>query len=141
MLLGNGVANELRGLEGNDTLNGSSGNDVLKGGTGNDIFVFNTTPNATNRDIITDFNNISGDNDTIHLDNAIFTALGGNGALKAAFFKVGAAATDANDYIIYNHTTGALYCDMDGNGGGHSAIQFATLQSRPTLTVADFVVI
>ena len=140
VLKGNGVANELRGMAGNDTLNGNTGNDILKGGAGNDIFVFNTTPSATNRDIIADFSNVAGNNDTIHLDNAIFAKLGGTGGLNAAFFKIGAAATDANDYIVYNHTTGALYYDIDGNGG-HSAIQFATLSTRPTISAGDFVVI
>jgi Ca2+-binding RTX toxin-like protein len=53
---------------------------------------------------------------------------------------VGAAAADANDYIVYNQTTGALFYDSNGSGAG-GAIQFATLTNKPTLTASDFVVI
>ena len=113
--------------------------DTLTGGAGNDAFVFNTALGSTNRDIISDFRNASGNNDTIHLDNAIFSQLGGDGALNAAFFKAG-AATDGNDYIIYNQATGALSYDADGSGR-HAAIQFATLTNKPVLTAADFHVI
>ena len=96
-VLNGGAGNDvLSGGAGNDTLIGGAGNDTLTGGAGNDAFVFNTALGSTNRDIISDFSNASGNNDTIHLDNAVFTRLGGDGALNAAFFKVG-AATDGND--------------------------------------------
>ena len=56
-LVGDGLANSLFGLGGNDMLNGGAGKDVLVGGLGNDQFVFNTALNAsTNVDTITDFN-------------------------------------------------------------------------------------
>jgi Ca2+-binding RTX toxin-like protein len=60
-------------------------------------------------------------------------------ALNPAFFKA-AAAADANDYIVYNHATGALFYDSNGNGVG-GAIQIAALINKPVLTASDFVVI
>jgi len=61
-------------------------------------------------------------------------------ALNPAFFRVGAAAADANDYIVYNKATGALFYDDNGNGAGH-AVQFATLTGKPVLAANDFQVI
>lgn len=137
-LTGGATANVLQGLNGNDVLSGGAGNDALAGGAGNDVFVFNSALNAaTNRDTITDFLAI---NDTIQLENAIFTKLTRTGALADANFKLGAAAADANDHIVYNRTTGALYYDADGNGAG-VAVHFATLSTKPVVTAADFFVI
>jgi Ca2+-binding RTX toxin-like protein len=97
-LTGNAGANVLKGAGGNDTLNGGLGNDTLTGGAGKDAFVFNTALNAkTNVDKIVDF---SVKDDTIHLDNAVFTKLADN-ALAATFFVVGNKAKDDNDYVIY----------------------------------------
>lgn len=63
------------------------------------MFVFNTTPNASsNRDTISDFNVAD---DTVELENSIFTALGvSTGALAAGAFRSGTAAGDADDRII-----------------------------------------
>jgi serralysin len=84
----------------------------------------------------------SATDDTILLDDAIFTALGSPGALAAGAFKAGPAATDADDRIIYNVTTGALFYDQDGNGAT-AAVQFATLTTSITgiITHADFLII
>jgi Ca2+-binding RTX toxin-like protein len=141
VLVGNLAANVLSGAAGNDVLYGGLGNDTMGGGAGNDVFVFNTALNASiNKDTTTDFANVSGNNDTIYLENAIFTKLTATGALNPAFFKSGAAAADANDYIVYNQSTGALFYDANGSGAG-GAIQFATLINKPVLTAGDFVVI
>ena len=150
VIVGNAAANVLVGYAGNDVLNGAAGNDrlhgglgndTLYGGAGNDIFVFDMAPNSTtNRDTIADFANVAGNNDTIWLENAIFTKLAATGTLNTAFFRAGAAALDANDYIVYNKATGALFYDVDGNGAG-GAIQIATLTTKPTLTASDFVVV
>jgi serralysin len=144
-LTGNGGANTLNGGNGNDrlyggagndTLNGGAGSDVLTGGAGKDVFQFNTQL-ANNIDRVTDF--IAVD-DTVQLENAIFTKLTVAGVLNVAFLKIGSVAADGNDYIIYNKTTGALLYDADGNGA-HPAIQIATLGANLNLTHADFVVI
>jgi len=136
-LTGNTLANSLRGNAGDDTLIGLSGNDTLTGGDGNDIIRFDSLLNAlTNVDTITDYNVAD---DTIHLENAIFTALTTTGTLAAEWFRWGAVAVDADDYIIYDGATGALYYDADGNGVA-AAVQFAALSGAPTLTHADFLV-
>jgi Ca2+-binding RTX toxin-like protein len=131
---------ELHGGIGNDTLFGGAGNDKLTGGLNNDFFVFNTAPNtSTNRDVITDFNHVA---DTFRLENAVFTKLGAGGvhALSPTFFRVGAAALDANDFIVYNQATGVLSYDVNANASG-GAVAFALLTSRPVLAANDFAVI
>jgi serralysin len=140
-LTGGSGNDTLTGGAGADKLNGGLGNDILTGGAGNDAFMFTTAPNAaTNRDTITDFANATGNNDIIHLDNAVFTKLGVAGALNGAFFRAGTAALDANDYVVYNKTTGILSYDSNGNAAG-GAIQVAVLTTKPVLTAADFAVI
>ena len=122
---------------GNDTLNGGLGADTLDGGAGVDVFVFNSALGPGNIDRLNNF--VTAD-DTIQLDHAIFTAIGDAGALAVGAFNTGVAATQADDRIIYNKTTGALFYDADGSGQG-LAMQFATLSGMVgTLSAADFVV-
>jgi serralysin len=96
-----------------NVFDGGLGNDVLTGGAGRDAFVFNAAPGAANVDRITDF---SAAGDTVRLENAVFTAPTSTGVLSAAAFRVGAAAVDADDRIIYYDSGGALYYDADGTG-------------------------
>jgi Ca2+-binding RTX toxin-like protein len=136
-LVGNQFANNIQGNAGKNLLNGGAGNDVLTGLGGNDLFLFNTALNAaTNVDVITDFNVAA---DTVRLDDAIFTALA-PGVLPAGAFRIGAAAGDAGDRIIYNSATGALFYDADGTGAT-AAIRFAKLDPALALTNADFIVV
>ena len=148
VLTGNALANVMRGLEGNDSLNGAGGNDTLFGGLGNDtltggagadVFVFNFAPNlSSNFDRITDF---SVADDTIQLENAVFTDLGlATGTLSAAAFVTGTAALDAADRIVYNSATGALFYDSNGSAAG-GAIQIAALSAGLALTYNDFMII
>lgn len=132
-LTGNTAANQLNGLAGNDTLDGGTGTDILTGGMGNDIFKFTTTESI---DSVTDFNVV---NDTIQLENAVFTALS-TGLLESEQFRVGTQAQDGNDYVIYHNATGALLYDPDGNGAG-AAVQIATLSTGLAMTNADIIVI
>jgi serralysin len=125
-------------FSGIERLDGGLGSDVLAGGAGSDAFVFNTALGPANVDQITDF---SVADDSILLENAIFTTLTSTGVLSAAAFRVGAAAGDADDRIIYDNASGALYYDADGTGG-IGQVQFATLVSHPLgVTNADFVVV
>jgi serralysin len=78
--------------------------------------------------------------DVIQLENAVFTALAITGVLAAGAFNTGAAATQADDRIIYNSATGALLYDADGLGVA-AGIQFAALTGAPVISAADFVVI
>jgi Ca2+-binding RTX toxin-like protein len=133
MLVGGNGNDNLNGGDGTDTLDGGLGDDTMIGGLGSDLiiegasgrdhFVFNAALGATNVDTIQGY---SVADDTILLDDAVFTALGALGTLGAGAFKAGAAAMDADDRIIYNAGTGALLYDADGVGGT-AAVQFATL--------------
>lgn len=154
ILTGNSAVNVLKGLAGKDTLIGAGGNDKLYGGTGNDAltggigadwFVFDTTSNvASNLDTIKDF--VFGI-DKIVLDDDFFT-LGLTGtsagvALTASKFQLGTAASDLDDRIIYDQSSGKLYYDADGSGAG-AQVQFALLSTgttHPVLSASDFLVI
>ena len=134
IITGNAANNQINGGAGNDTINGGIGIDRLTGGIGNDIFRFTTTGHI---DTITDYNVA---NDTIQLENAIFTKLTATGTLAAAQFRIGAQAADSNDFIVYNNITGALSYDADGNGAGAMAT-IAMIGAGLNMTNADIVVI
>ena len=131
---GDGTNETANGGLGDDTLIGNGGNDTLYGGAGADAFVFSTTLGGGNVDSIVGFSVVD---DIIHLDVSVFTGIG-LGVLAANAFVIGAAALDADDRIIYNAATGALFYDADGDGAG-AAVQFATLApGLGGLTSADF---
>lgn len=150
-ITGNSGANSLKGYGSNDKLSGGAGNDKLYGGTGNDglyggsgrdTFVFDTKADkSTNVDRIYDF---KVRDDSIWLDNAVFTRLGRGSVtgveVKADMFVKGSRAKDAEDRIIYDKKTGALYYDADGTG--HVAqVKIATLSKNLKMTYKDFFVI
>jgi serralysin len=136
---GNTLANVLNGNAGINQIAGWYGNDTLTGGLGNDFFLFNSALNAaTNVDTITDMNQAG--NDTIMLENAVFTALTTVGALAVGAFRIGAAAADADDRIIYNSANGQLIYDSNGNAAGGATL-FAVLDPSLALTAADFQVV
>ncbi|AOF89348.1 calcium-binding protein [Sinorhizobium sp. RAC02] len=134
---GSSIANELAGRGGNDKLYGGLGKDLLKGGEGRDVFVFDTKPSAANIDTIADFN---AKDDTIWLDDDVFTKAGKVGDLAPAAFHVGAKAHDASDRIIYDKVSGKLFYDADGDGSV-AAVQIALLGKGLTLTASDFDII
>jgi Ca2+-binding RTX toxin-like protein len=64
------------------------------------------------------------------------------GTLAAGSFRAGAgvsAAADADDFVIYDSSSGALYYDADGNAGS-APVQIAGLGSGLTLSSLDFVI-
>lgn len=134
VIVGNDSVNRLFGGGGNDTLDGKGGSNTLTGGSGQDNFVF-TRSDAINR--ITDF---SVADDTIQLDNAIFTALSFTGRLPSSYFRAGPVAIDGNDHLLYNPRTGTLSYDADGNGAV-AAVQIATLSAGLGMTNADIAAI
>lgn len=136
--VGDAASNNFFGGAGNDRLDGGLGNDVLRGEAGADAFLFTTAPSVVNRDVVVDFNRAQ--RDTIQLDSDIFARLGDAGRLNAQFFRLGASAADANDYIVYNRATGQLFYDADGNGS-NAAQLIATLSNKFVVNAADFLVI
>ncbi len=135
VITGNSGVNTLYGLDSGDTLDGGLGADTLRGGAGADDYVFSTALGGGNVDAIVGFNVAD---DTILLNNAVFTGLSA-GTLAAGSFVIGAAAADADDHIIYNSATGQLFFDADGNGAA-AAVLFATLTAGLALTNNDFIV-
>jgi Ca2+-binding RTX toxin-like protein len=135
-LTGNELGQSLYGNSANNMIDGGAGIDYLVGGGGGDVFAFTTAPAANNVDVVGDFQVGS---DRIGIDNAIFAGLDG-GALPDSAFRSGTSAQDADDRVIYDPTTGALWFDADGSGAG-AAIQFAQLTPNLALTSHDFVVI
>jgi Ca2+-binding RTX toxin-like protein len=135
LLEGRGGNDKLLGGAGNDRLTGGLGNDALDGGAGRDSFVFDTAL-GTGIDKITKF---SSKDDTILLDKTVFTALPA-GRLASGAFVSHTAAKDADDRIIYNKKTGALFYDADGIGTAAAAIRFATLDKNLKLAAADFMI-
>lgn len=132
---------KLLGLSGNDKLYGGAGNDTLAGGAGYDTFVFDKALSAsTNKDTITDY---VVSNDVMHLENAVFTALGTKtGALPWIAFNYSATglAKDADDRILYNTSTGVISYDRDGTGSA-APIAFAVLTTKPLITAIEFQII
>ena len=106
----------LEGLAGNDRLDGKAGADAMKGGNGGDTFAFTTALGSANVDTVADF--VSGA-DRIELSQAIFSALR-SGALSTTAFVQAAAATNTDQHIIYNSTTGCgvLRCRRQGRQRG-----------------------
>lgn len=136
-----GAGNDyIKAYGGNDTVYGGLGRDTLFGGAGADAFVFNTTPSSTdNYDTIRDF---SAADDSIWLDDAVFTALTTLGELSSALFKdIGVEARDADDRVLYNSDNGNLYYDADGSGSGFAGVLVAQLTGIPTVSAADFIVV
>lgn len=134
----------LSGDNGNDTIRGELGRDILKGGAGRDAFVFDTKPNkSSNLDKILDF---KVKDDSIWLDNAVFTKLGTKGTeakpvpLLKDVFVVGSKAKDKNDYVVYDKAKGILFYDPDGSGKS-KAVEIANLSKKLAMTHKDFFVI
>lgn len=130
--IGDAAANRLTGAMGADTLLGAGGADT---------FVFDYAPGATsiygspNVDTILDF---TSGQDKIELAASVFTGIG-MGTLATGAFALGTTATDGDDRILYDQSTGQLFYDADGVGGT-AAVLFAVLDTRPTIQAADFVV-
>ncbi len=144
-LVGGGGADQLRGGAGDDVLlggrgadelNGGLGASTLTGGPGKDRFVFDVDPFSGSIATITDFAPAA---DLIVISSGAFAGVGPSGFLDAAAFGLGTVATDAAQRILYDHGTGALRYDPDGNGG-LAAAEFARLGPGLAASHTDFVV-
>lgn len=148
-LSGGGGSDVLNGGAGKDILSGGAGVDVLKGGAGVDTFVFSRDLTDAGVDRITDFNSKLGEN--IMLNAYVFEALDvwpkkpvdadarDSGPLAASNFSTGKTAKDADDRLVYDKATGALFYDADGNGAGE-AIQFAQFKAGTALSADCFLI-
>jgi Ca2+-binding RTX toxin-like protein len=136
-LYGGAGRDALTGGAGSDYLSGGADSDRLTGDSGKDYFVFDTRPSSKNVDRIVDFRPAD---DTIMLDNQVFTRIGRDGWLSSGAFATGSGARDSSDRIIYHKQSGALLYDADGVGGV-AAVKFAQLNSGLTLSKADFFVL
>lgn len=144
VIKGGGGKDDLRGGDGGDTLIGGGGKDKLDGGAGfnflsggggKDTYMFKDAP-LSGMSTITSFKQ----GETIALDRHDFTGLGGKGALKASYFHEGADAVDADDRILYDSSTGAIYYDADGNGST-AKVQFAQIDAGFALTNDHFLLV
>lgn len=137
-LTGNELAQQITGNAGGNRLDGGAGADRLEGRGGKDFFVFSSALSGGNVDTITDFRPVD---DTISLENAVFTALATTGVLAPDAFRANTTglAADATDRIIYEIDTGKLFYDANGSASG-GGIHFATLTGTPAIAAADFVV-
>ncbi|MFC5484985.1 calcium-binding protein [Microvirga aerilata] len=133
----------VHGGTGNDKVYGGDGNDRLYGEAGKDVFVLDTGANKrTNVDKLYDF---KSKDDSVWLDNQVFTKLGAGTASKPKKFKAdmfveGNKAQDREDRIVYDKKTGALYYDQDGTGS-KAQVKIATLTNKAKLYYHDFFVI
>lgn len=127
----------LFGGAGDDTLDGGDGNDTLTGGAGSDTFTLfgNNQVDRLGMTTITDF--VSGI-DKMLINSDIYNYNPRSSFLADELVQgYGAVALDANDHLIFDTATGALYYDSDGNGAA-KAVQFATLQGVTQLSTEDF---
>lgn len=138
-LVGSRHSDALSGDGNANVINGGFGDDSLSGGGGGDGFRFTSALNAkANLDLVLDFDVAE---DTLELDQAIFSSLEVTGELAAQHFRIG-RVVDADDYLFYKAATGALFYDADGSGAG-AALPVCILgtATHPELTAADMVVI
>lgn len=143
-LVGNSRANNIQGMGGDDLIRGRQGNDVLSGGAGLDHFRFDTVPDrVSNVDTIMDW---SSPQDTIELDNAVFTAFASDGSLPGGALRVWTLtdqSVDSSDRIIHDSFHGTLLYDADGSGSQFQPVMFArlVLGAPAVVTAADFVIV
>ncbi|MCB1500559.1 MAG: calcium-binding protein [Bauldia sp.] len=128
------TAEILKGGAGNDRIDGNGGADVLYGGKGKDAFWFTDAPDPSAFARIKDF---SPKDDTIIVDVTEGFAAVHPGPLDDSQFHVGGKAKTADQVLIYDKKTGALYYDADGSGS-EQQVQFAKLAKHLSLTADDF---
>jgi Ca2+-binding RTX toxin-like protein len=141
-MTGNGGANVLTGLAGNDKIVAGLGADMIIGGVGKDsvtgggdadTFVFAEFGSA-NADTIADF--VHGQ-DKISLSSGAFGLAAGT--LPDAIFAQGTAATTAAQRILYDQVKGDIWYDPDGSGAAAKQL-VASLTDGLAITSSDFLI-
>jgi Ca2+-binding RTX toxin-like protein len=135
VVIGNAAANYLFGSAGSDYIDAQGGNDYMSGGSGADRFRFATALGAGNVDFVADF---AHGTDDLLLQRAIFSSIGA--ALDASELRLGTAALDANDYLIYNSVNGQLFYDANGSAAGGQTL-FARVSAGTVLDIGDFMIV
>jgi serralysin len=131
----------VRGSSFDDTITGSAVSNRVELREGDDTFVFSTKLNEkTNVDSIADFNS---SDDTLKLDDKIFTALDTGELDSDAFKDIGksGAKVDKDDRVIYDRKSGEVFYDQDGSAKNYDAIKFAELENKAALSASDFLVV
>jgi Ca2+-binding RTX toxin-like protein len=109
------------------------GNDLVVLGKKADTLLFaSDLDSLTNVDTVKKF---TSGQDKLYLSLDIFTELT-PGTLSSSQFHKGTSAADADDRIIYDKASGALYYDADGSGAG-AQVQFADLGAGTKLKASD----
>ena len=138
-IVGNGVANQLNGGDGNDTLRGGGGIDLLFGEAGADIFDFDAkadAPKGINLDVIGDFSGSGGDGDQI--DSSTIDA---KSTIKhnQTFKFIGTAKFHHKaGELHYADNGGSLLVEGDINGDGKADFR-VEVHGVGTLLAGDFV--
>ena len=127
----------LTGTAGADTLTSTTGVDFMTGGKGGDTFYFQQAAGSGNVDHILDFSRAEGDK--IALNAEAFAGVGSPGSFDGRAFRVGDAALDNTDHIIYNQQTGQLFYDPDAFGP-QAMVLFAEVTPGTEILPWDFAV-
>jgi len=129
-------ANLIHGTAGNDTISGTSGQDAIYGNGGSNLFILNGPLNGV-PDYFMDFNPAT---DKFAFINTVFTSLWALDPIGSDTFRGGpgvTAASDHNDHVIYNQTTGELWYDSDGNGAT-AKVLIAKVEPGTVLAYTNF---
>ncbi len=123
-----GAGNDrLNGGSGNDHLTGGTGADRLTGGAGNDVFHYGAINEGG--DVITDFNALTGEHDTLDL-TAMFVANGLGG--------MGTGLALAAGYLTLTQTADGIDVGFDRDGllkTKYAAVTMATLEGHTLLNL------
>ena len=137
---GEGIDN-MDGGAGIDRLLGGAGRDTIAGDLGNDVFVF--TSLGERGDILTDFQNVFGDNDSFEIRAAGFGGgLVAGAAVTDAQFDTQAsnAALTSSVRFIFRTSDQTLWFDSNGNVAGGLYL-LADLQVDADVTRADILLV
>ncbi|MGQ0671819.1 MAG: calcium-binding protein [Hyphomicrobium sp.] len=142
ILDGGGSRDVINGGGGADQLYGNDGLDVLTGGSEADQFIFRFIDVGTfssfseGADQITDF--VSG-TDRIVLTGDFDYQSDGTALAAANYFVVGSGTQGADDFIVYNRSTGQLFYDSNANGAGSGDL-ICTIGAGRTLLASDIII-
>ena len=136
-LVGGNGRDIVKGNAGKDNLTGGRGRDDLTGGGGGDRFIFNkaadTGATASNRDVITDFNQTQGD----RIDLMGIDARSGGG--NQAFSFIGTDGfSGAKGELRYKQSGGNTIVQADVNGDGAKDFEIE-LTGQINLLATDFI--